>query len=539
MIGNPEVEKELKELLEKADADLQPLRKAYAELYWEASLSGLKKDFAKLGEAELALRKKLGDSELYEELTTRLNDPGVQDVLIRRWAHLLRLEMVPNRLSDEILTDIIAREKKIEAKVNTFRPKLDGKAASMNDVKEILRNSKDSDERRAAWEASKEIGPEIAEDIRELVRVRNVSARSLGYPDHYRMNLELQEIDEARLFSSLGRFSNLSEDNYRRIKARLDRLLADMFDVEAVDLAPWHYSDPFFQEVPPVFGIETDSIFAGKDILKWSTSYFKGMGLPINKVIEKGDYEERKGKYPNAYCLDVDREGDVRVLMNVKNNTEWASTALHEFGHAAYDLNIDKKLPHTLRQPAHIAVTEGIAMFFDRMVKDMEWLMTMFKLKGDKVRELEKPLAEMRRVELAILSRWILVMVHFERGLYRDPDHDQQMRWWDLVERFQLIRAPKTRADKADWATKIHIASSPVYYHNYLLGAWIASQLESAMIRDLKLEDPALWYAEPRVGKWLKENLFQEGARWEFNELIKNITGSTVQPDDFISKYFR
>ena len=40
------------------------------------------------------------------------------------------------------------------------------------------------------------------------------------------------------------------------------------------------------------------------------------------------------------------------------------------------------------------------------------------------------------------------------------------------------MRKPEGR-NNADWASKIHIASYPCYYHNYQLGELLASQLQA------------------------------------------------------------
>ena len=85
-----------------------------------------------------------------------------------------------------------------------------------------------------------------------------------------------------------------------------------------------------------------------------------------------------------------------------------------------------------------------------------------------------------QRAALLVFARWVLVMTTFERGLYADPDADHDARWWDLVERFQLVRrAPGRRAP--DWAAKIHFAVAPVYYQNYLYGELFASQLDATL----------------------------------------------------------
>ena len=68
----------------------------------------------------------------------------------------------------------------------------------------------------------------------------------------------------------------------------------------------------------------------------------------------------------------------------------------------------------------------------------------------------------------------------FERALYADPDADLDTLWWELVSRYQGVTPPAGR-QAPDWAAKIHIAVSPVYYHTYLYGAIVALQLAAAL----------------------------------------------------------
>ena len=43
--------------------------------------------------------------------------------------------------------------------------------------------------------------------------------------------------------------------------------------------------------------------------------------------------EERPGKNQHAFCIHVDRVGDVRTLNNVRSSLKWLETVLHELGH--------------------------------------------------------------------------------------------------------------------------------------------------------------------------------------------------------------
>ncbi len=98
--------------------------------------------------------------------------------------------------------------------------------------------------------------------------------------------------------------------------------------------------------------------------------FYAGIGLPIDRVITSSDLYEKKGKSPHAFCTDIDRDGDVRVLANIVPNDYWASTMLHEFGHSVYSSkNIPAELPYVLRMESHILTTEGVAMMFERLSK--------------------------------------------------------------------------------------------------------------------------------------------------------------------------
>ena len=99
---------------------------------------------------------------------------------------------------------------------------------------------------------------------------------------------------------------------------------------------PWHYHDPFFQESPAVFDADLDAPYAKADILKLCRDFYAGIGLPIDDVIARSDLYEKKGKSPHAFCTDIDREGDVRVLANIVPNEYWMGTMLHELGHSVY-----------------------------------------------------------------------------------------------------------------------------------------------------------------------------------------------------------
>ena len=117
-------------------------------------------------------------------------------------------------------------------------------------IRDVLRDSDDGARRRAAWEAGKQIGGEVAGDLLELVGLRNQAARDIGFPNYYSMTLATDELDEDELFALLDDLDLRTRPLFQRYKDELDARLARRFGAEREALRPWHYGDPFFQEAP-------------------------------------------------------------------------------------------------------------------------------------------------------------------------------------------------------------------------------------------------------------------------------------------------
>ena len=146
-----------------------------------------------------------------------------------------------------------------------------------------------------------------------------------------------------------------------------------------------------------------------------------------------------------------------------------------------------------------------------RLAGDAEWLERVLGADADEVAAIAADLRAARAAEMLVFARWVLVMTNFERSLYADPDSDLDARWWELVERYQLLAAPSGRSN-ADWAAKIHVACAPVYYHCYLYGHLVASQLSATLERECGgLVD------RPAAGALLRERIFHPGqsVRWD------------------------
>jgi peptidyl-dipeptidase A len=139
--------------------------------------------------------------------------------------------------------------------------------------------------------------------------------------------------------------------------------------------------------------------------------------------------------------------------------------------------------------------------------------------------ELEDRLRAARAAELLVFTRWVLVMTGFERELYADPEADLDGVWWGLVSRHQLVTPPAGRR-APDWASKIHVAVAPVYYHTYLYGSIVALQLHEA----LQASAGGI-VGKPEAGRMLEERLFADGLSQRWDRLVERATGSPLSVD--------
>ncbi len=534
-------EQKLESFIERHVAQIKPLEKASKLAYWEAATTGSDSAYKKAAQYELKIRQIYSNKQEFEYLKDLYEKRRITDPVLKRELQILYFRYLQNQIEPDLLKQIVELGNKIEEKFSTFRPTLDGKQVTNNEILKILKTETNSAKRKAAWQASKQVGKVVADDIVHLVKLRNRAARALGFENYYEMSLQVNEQNPQEIADLFRNLEEQSFEPFRKAKVQMDRILAERYGIDPKDMRPWHYEDPFFQETPNVYEVNLDAFYKGHDVKEIAQKFYAGIGLPVDDILAHSDLYERPGKNPHAFCEDMDHEGDVRILCNLKDNESWMETILHELGHAVYDKNIDRSLPYLLREPAHIFTTEGIAMMFGRLSRNPFWMQKMLHLKDKERQEIESTLYRYMRLKQLVFARWALVMYHFEKSMYQNPDRDLNRLWWQLVEKYQLVNPPQNRHEP-DWAAKIHFAIAPCYYHNYLLGELFASQVHHYIAKNVLKTDSVnkVDYVErPEVGEYLKTHIFKVGKLYPWNEMLKRATGSPLKPDYFIKQFLK
>jgi peptidyl-dipeptidase A len=515
---------------------VQPLAKEVNLAYWRAAISGKPEDFERSADLQVRLQRVYANRKDFDTVRRWREDGSVADPLEHRQLDLLFHTYLRNQIDPALNERITKLGSSIDNQFNVYRARIDGRTATSNDILRILKESNDSDLRRKAWNAAKEVGRIVHEDLMTLVRLRNDAATSLGYSNYYSMSMDLGEQSEEEIASLFDELDELTAEPFATLKQEADEKLASRFGISADEIRPWHYEDPFFQEVPKVYDVDLDRYYADRDIVDLVSRFYAGIGLDVSDIIANSDLFERQGKDQHAFCTDIDRMGDIRVLANVKPDETWTGTMLHELGHAVHDKFIDRSLPFLLRQEAHIFTTEAVAMLFGRLSKDAGWIQDTLGISPDERERIAPDLSKSLRLHQLIFARWSQVMMRFERALYLNPDQDLNALWWKLVSKHQMVALPDT-VDFPHWASKTHIVSVPVYYHNYLLGELLASQFAACIGQSVLPDGQRSYTGQTSVGDYLKEKVFKSGARYRWDEMVQRSTGDALSPRYFVAEF--
>lgn len=514
-----------------------PLTRAQNLAYFEATLSGSETDYKTSADFEKQVSKVYANRAAFLQLKEFKESGAVRDDLLKRQLDVLYLAFLSKQVDEKKLDEIIVAQNELEKKYATFRTEVNGRKYTDNQIDDILKSNRNSSELRATWLASKQIGASVAPVVLDLARKRNALARDVGFTNYHVMQLQISEQNPDDIEKLFDELEEMTRPAFAAIKDEVDAFLSTRNGVTKSELMPWHYQNRYFQEAPRIYAVDLDSYYQDKDVVELTKRFYAGIGLPIDDMVARSDLFEKEGKYQHAYCIDIDREGDVRVVCNIKPNYSWMNTMLHEFGHAVYDKFQDPCCPWVLREPAHIFTTEAIAMMFGRFASNANWMQEMLGISSQEAARIQAVGFKTLRLEQLVFSRWVQVMYRFEKAMYENPEQDLNKLWWDLVEKYQMLRRPAGR-DEPDWAAKIHVALYPAYYHNYMMGELLASQLYAHITGKVLGSAAASGLSNQRaVGKYLIENIFKSGNKYFWNDMIQMATGEKLTPRYFANQF--
>lgn len=410
------------------------------------------------------------------------------------------------------------KENEIAQKYNSYVPIIDGREVSKPEISKILQNEPNADIRQKAYEATIKGGDLIADDLIEFVKMRNEFAKTKGYDNFFDYQLkEEYDVETPFLNKLIDEVYSGAKDKIKSLQEETYSELRQIFGTDK--LQGWHY------------GLLTDSnpekavnkILEAHSIEEISKKAYCGMGYDVDRMISEGkltlDLYPRKGKNTHGFCFGITPGLDSRILANLRNDSLSLETLNHEMGHCVYDLGISRDLTVVDRAPSSSAFTEAIAMMTgdlakkENILKDIvpENLLIPFK-------------KSLSKDEANFISKSLLI-IDFERELYKNPNQNPAKLWADL----RLKYRNQNHASNNEWATIPHYLSHPAYYQNYFRASLMKAQIYNHLHKIL-----GNITENSKTAQYLKEHIFSKGASVEEYDLIKQLTGKEFSAKDYI-----
>ena len=430
-----------------------------------------------------------------------------------------------------------------------FTLRRDGKdtPASANDIDEVLVKSRDLAERRAAWEASKEIGRPLRDGLLRLRDLRNKVARTMGFDDFFALQVADYGMTVPEMMALCDRMLADIRPLYQQLHAWARHSLAKRYQAEppAGGRMPAHWlSNRWGQNWPGlVDGVDMDSPFEGKPrefITEQAERFYISLGFPKlpDSFWKKSDLypaDPKSGRKKNSHASawHIDLRNDVRSLMSIEPNSRWFGTAHHELGHIYYYLSYSTPgIPYLLRAGANRGFHEAIGDLIGLAAGQRPYLKQVGLLAPEAERA--EPVTFLLDTALdgssVVFLPWSAgVMTQFERDFYSGAISDGSLNaaWWALVGQYQGIAAPGERPETlCDAATKTHVNDDPAQYYDYAIATVIKFQLHDRIAREILKQDPrdCNYYGNAKVGDFLR-GILASGATKDWNAVLREATG--------------
>lgn len=451
------------------------------------------------------------DREIYDKLM-KLSEIGLQDKHLTKQLKDLTREFDEELNAGELKKALRDKENEIASKYNQYVPKIDGKETSKTEINKLLQTEKDVGLRKKAYEAKVLGGDVIADDLVELVKMRNKFAKTKGYNNFFEYNLkEGYDVESDYLQGLLDEVYTNAKDINEKLTKEGHKELANEYGITPDDLRQHHYG--LLLDSNPAKEVN-EQLETKEQVVDIAKKAYLGMGYDIDNMPITLDLFPRKNKNTHGFCFDIQAGKDARILANLTNDTSSIDTLCHELGHCVYHLGVDTDLPY-LDQSETPALTEAVAM----MMGDLQQRENILQ---DVVSKdiLDRFKSDIKKSEAKFINRSMLI-IEFEKSMYENPDQNLPQLWHDL--RVKYTGANEKEELNNEWATIPHYLSHPAYYQNYFRANLMKAQIYNHLQKEL-----GNITENENTAKYLEKNLFRYGLSIDENDIIEQLTGERL-----------
>lgn len=497
----------------------------------------------------------IGMAQAYLDIADRLTDIQVRQLEAILYNAASSPQTVPDLVNERIAAETAQNETLFGHSYS-----LDGEEVTTNDLDQILRESTNLEERLAAWESSKTVGPELTEGLENLQRLRNDVVGALGYDNYFAYQVSDYGMTTEEMLELMEQLNEELRPLYREIHTYFRHELAEQYQTDVPDLIPAHWlPNRWGQDWTALVNVEGADIDPALEqrgaewLVRQSEDFYESIGfdpLPesfyerssLYPLPEGADY--KKNNHASAWHLDL--QDDVRSLMSVEPNRDWYETTHHELGHIYYYMSYtNENVPPLLRGGANRAYHEAVGSLMGLASLQPRFLGETGLGSGGAAPDSIQALLK-EALNYVVFIPWSAgVMTQFENDLYANNLSSDQWnaRWWELKVEYQGIAPPNsTRAAAGssfnDAATKTHINNDAAQYYDYALSNVLLFQLHDHIASEILDENPrdTNYFGRTEVGDFLK-SILEPGQTVDGNELLERTTGESLSANAMLA-YF-
>jgi peptidyl-dipeptidase A len=533
--------------LKLANAAYQAVFRVNSEAQWNAVTDVTPEHDAAAEATGKAYAAFNGNTAIINEARELLtHQKELSEITVRQLKQLLLNAAEGPMTNPELVARRVAAETKQASLMNGFEFKLNGQKITANEIDNKLEKSTDLAERKAVWEASKEIGPALKPNLVTLRDLRNGVAKEMKYPDYFSLQVAAYGMTTDEMLKMLDDWMATLRPLYLQLHTWAKYKLAEKFHQPVPKKIPAHWiTNRWAQEWPGlVEAADIDKYFEGRKpewIIKTAEQFYTGLGFsPLPKSFwEKSDLypvppDSKRKKNTHAYCYHIDLQDDIRSLQSIEPNSRWFFTAHHELGHGYYYKAYTRpEVPYLLRLGAAPGFHEGVGELIALAASQVPYLQSRgvlpHEFNADKTAFL---LDDALARSLPFIYFSCGTMPHWEADIYAHnlPPDQWNARWWKYVSDFQGVEPPEPRSEQfCDAASKTHINDTPAYYYNYAFATVFKFQLHDYIARNILHQPPqSCNYADNKeVGTWLN-NILKKGGTEDWRKVLKEATGEDI-----------
>ncbi len=370
------------------------------------------------------------------------------------------------------------------------------------------RRDKSRDRRESAFRACCAAGPEMADGLERLIRLRNQRSGQLGYNSYLGLSFAAQRLNTSDFLSLMEDLTRITEQPYLDILRSIEQKL-NLNKIELWDL------DYAYAET----NAEVDRYFPRDSQLAFVKSALEGIDIDLDKMpvyFDSSTADIRSSRFAQAFA--VKSPYDMRVLVNPSDGIRSNRALMREVGRALHAAFITEEQPlfKTLLEDSW---SRGMAQVFAAVCDDSTWLAEYAHMPPTMIERFRQARHDQAIIDL----RLALTGLMFEYEAYANSNRDLNRLYWDLFERYMML--PR-HEDLKPWAVAPHYAAQPIFLQHSLHGNIIAAQTQAFMVKNYGgIVDNEM------TRSFLVQNYLRFGSRYDWRELLERGTGEKLNPD--------